>query len=43
MVQQGVFFAGVDSDWFQVFLGGMLLAAVLINRFVRNRAIGGAR
>jgi simple sugar transport system permease protein len=43
MVQQGVFFAGVDADWFQVFLGGMLLAAVLINRFVRNRAIGGVR
>lgn len=43
MVQQGIIFAGVDADWFQVFLGGMLLAAVLINRFVRNRALGGAR
>ncbi|HEY7036467.1 MAG TPA: ABC transporter permease [Thermomicrobiales bacterium] len=43
MVQQGIVFAGVDADWFQVFLGGMLLAAVLINRFVRGRALGGAR
>ncbi|HKG26220.1 MAG TPA: ABC transporter permease [Thermomicrobiales bacterium] len=43
MVQQGIVFAGVDADWFQVFLGGMLLAAVLINRFVRNRAVGGTR
>jgi simple sugar transport system permease protein len=43
MVQQGIVFAGVDADWFQVFLGGMLLAAVLINRFVRGRAVGGAR
>lgn len=39
MVQQGIVFAGVDADWFQVFLGGMLLAAVLINRFVRARAM----
>ncbi|MEA2584183.1 MAG: simple sugar transport system permease protein [Thermomicrobiales bacterium] len=43
MVQQGIVFAGVDADWFQVFLGAMLLAAVLINRFVRNRAVGGVR
>jgi simple sugar transport system permease protein len=43
MVQQGIFFAGVDADWFQVVLGGMLLAAVLINRFVRSRALGGTR
>lgn len=38
MVQQGMVFSGVDSDWFQVFLGGMLLVAVLINRYVRARA-----
>jgi simple sugar transport system permease protein len=43
MVQQGIVFAGVDADWFQVFLGGMLLIAVLINRFVRNRATGRPR
>ena len=43
MVRQGIVFAGVDADWFQVFLGGMLLIAVLINRFVRNRAMESRR
>jgi simple sugar transport system permease protein len=38
MVRQGIVYAGVDADWFQVFLGGMVLIAVLINRFVRKRA-----
>ena len=31
MVNQGIVFAGVDADWFQVFLGAMLLTAVLVN------------
>jgi simple sugar transport system permease protein len=39
MVRQGIVFAGVDADWFQVFLGIMLLLAVLINRYVRQRAL----
>ena len=39
MVRQGIVYAGVDSDWFQVFLGGMVLVAVLINRYVRARAM----
>lgn len=39
IVQQGIVFAGVDADWFQVFLGGMLIVAVLINNFVRKRAM----
>jgi simple sugar transport system permease protein len=39
MVRQGIVFAGVDADWFQVFLGLMLLIAVLINRYVRARAM----
>lgn len=38
MVRQGIVFAGVDADWFQVFMGGMLVAAVLINNFIRIRA-----
>jgi simple sugar transport system permease protein len=38
MVRQGIVFARVDADWFQVFLGLMLLAAVLVNRYVRERA-----
>jgi len=39
MVRQGIVFAGVDADWFQVFLGVMLLLAVLINHWVRRRAV----
>lgn len=41
MVRQGIVYAGVDADWFQVFLGSMVLIAVLINQFVRRRAMGG--
>ena len=41
MVRQGIVYAGVDADWFQVFLGSMVLIAVLINQFVRKRAMGG--
>jgi simple sugar transport system permease protein len=37
MVSQGIFFTGVDADLFQVFLGGILLAAVLMNQFIRSR------
>lgn len=38
MVSQGIFFTGVDSDWFNVFLGGMVLGAVLVNRWIRQKA-----
>ena len=38
MVQQGIFFTGVSTDWFQVFVGVMLLIAVLFNNFIRKRA-----
>ncbi len=39
MTQQGIVFAQWDTDWFPLFLGGMLLAAVLINTaVVRRRA-----
>ncbi len=38
MVQQGIIFTGVDSDWFQVILGVMLIIAVLVNNFIRKRA-----
>lgn len=40
MVQQGMVFAGIDADWFQVFMGGMVLFAVLLNQVVRMRAMG---
>jgi simple sugar transport system permease protein len=42
MVQQGIVITGVDADWFQVFLGGMLVAAVIVNNYIR-RTIAGAR
>jgi simple sugar transport system permease protein len=38
MVKQGIVFAGVDADWFNVFLGSMLIVAVLVNNFIRQRA-----
>ncbi len=39
MVQQGIVFAGIDSDWYKVFLGAMLIAAVLVNSVVREKAM----
>jgi simple sugar transport system permease protein len=39
MVQQGIVITGVDADWFQVFLGAMLIAAVLVNDAMRRRAL----
>ncbi len=41
MVQQGIFFTGVSTDWFQVFVGVMLLVAVLFNNIIRRRAAEG--
>jgi simple sugar transport system permease protein len=38
MVQQGIFFTGVSTDWFQVFVGVMLLIAVIFNNVIRRRA-----
>lgn len=38
MVRQGMVFARVDADWFQVFMGAMLIIAVLVNNYIRKRA-----
>lgn len=38
MTRQGIVFAGWDSDWFMLFLGVMLLAAVLVNNTFQKRA-----
>ncbi len=38
IVQQGIVYVGIDSDWVQVVLGGMLIIAVLVNNFIRKRA-----
>ncbi|GGF25506.1 sugar ABC transporter [Aliidongia dinghuensis] len=40
VVQQGIYFANWSSDWFRVFLGVMLLMAVLFNKAVRRRVTG---
>jgi simple sugar transport system permease protein len=40
LVQMGIFFTGIDTDWFKVFLGIVILIAVLVNNFARARALG---
>ena len=40
-VEQGIFYTGVNTEWFKVFLGGMLLIAVMFNTYVRRKATGG--
>ena len=37
VVQMGIFFLGIDSSWVRVFLGGMLLIAVIFNNFIRKK------
>jgi simple sugar transport system permease protein len=38
MVNQGIVFAGWNPDWFQFFVGALLLGAILLNTFIRRRA-----
>lgn len=38
MVQQGIIVTGVDGDWFKVFVGAILVVAVIFNNFVRQQA-----
>jgi len=38
MIQQGITFAGWNSDWRFLVLGALLLVAVLVNNYVRARA-----
>jgi simple sugar transport system permease protein len=38
MVQQGIIITGVDGDWFQVFMGGILVIAVIFNNYIRQQA-----
>ncbi|MEP0234241.1 ABC transporter permease [Roseibium sp.] len=40
VVQQGLFFAGVESSLFRVFLGVILLFAVILNTYVRRMITG---
>ena len=39
IVRQGIFFTGVDTDWFRVILGVFLMVAVLVNSWLRTRAL----
>ena len=40
MVTIGLTYTGFDQDWFQVFLGAMLLLAVVFNNAIRKRVTG---
>ena len=40
VVQQGLFFTGVESSLFRVFLGIILLVAVILNTYVRRMITG---
>ena len=40
VVQQGLFFAGVESSLFRVFLGAILLGAVILNTYIRRLITG---
>ena len=39
-VSIGLTYTRIDSDWFKVFLGAMLLLAVLFNNFIRKKVTG---
>jgi simple sugar transport system permease protein len=38
MVEQGIIYAGWNPDWFQFFVGLLLLGAILLNTAIRKRA-----
>lgn len=38
MTKQGLFFAAVNSEWYSVSLGVLLLCAVMVNQWIRKRA-----
>ncbi|OLB73460.1 MAG: ribose ABC transporter permease [Actinobacteria bacterium 13_2_20CM_2_71_6] len=38
MAHEGIVYANWDSDWFQAFLGGLLLLATMLNHYIRRRA-----
>jgi simple sugar transport system permease protein len=41
LVEMGIFYTGIDTDWFKVFLGVVILLAVLVNNYIRVKALGG--
>ena len=40
IVMIGLTYTSIDQDWYLVFLGGMLLVAVLFNNIIRKRVTG---
>ena len=36
-VSMGIFYTDVDTDWFKVFLGAMMLIAVVFNNYIRKK------
>ena len=36
-VSMGIFYTDVDTDWFKVFLGAMMLIAVIFNNYIRKK------
>ena len=40
MVVIGLTYTDIDQDWYQVFLGAVLLIAVLFNNYIRKQAAG---
>jgi simple sugar transport system permease protein len=40
MAQIGIFFAGINADWYNVALGSLLLIAVVLNNWIRRRFAG---
>ena len=43
VVQIGIGYTSIDNNWYRVFLGAMLLAAVLFNTYIRTRVALGRR
>ncbi len=41
MTTEGVIYADWDPDWFQFFVGAMLLLATVVNTWIRARATRG--
>lgn len=39
MVQIGITYTNIDQNWFQVFMGVILLVAVILNNWVRKKAL----
>jgi simple sugar transport system permease protein len=39
MVSQGFFYTSIDGNWFEAFLGGMMLIAIFVNDHVRRLSL----